>query len=500
MRTLKLLFLTLLLPFVVSAQSTIFSENCGNPSVTTTCTSYTGWQNNSTLTFTASATGPDVRTTLPSSGYAGASGNGNVFFINGVANRFVQISGINTTNYTNLTLSFGILKTTNVSTGSELVVEVSSNGSTYTALSYTLATGGGTSNIYYLKTPTGTIPSTANLRIRFRYTSSTSTCQFRIDDIKLSGCLVPSAPTVTYDSIACDSTVITLPSNSYLQTLSNGTSTSLSNVVNTSGTYYARTVSTVAGCTSVWSQPTTINTTIYATPQITQDPQPIVGIFAPNTTVYFTAHSTYSYIWEISIDNGVTWNSLTVSSPFSTNGDTLFVTFNGTNYNLDGNRFRIVSTNGTCSKQSNYGVLFISTALPIELISFNAKQNGEIVKLTWETASETNNEKFEIERLEYLDNWEVIGTVAGAGFSNTYLLYTFNDLYPIKGPSYYRLKQIDYDGGYEYSDIVGVNYLTKVNTPKKYYDLNGREIYELKYGVPYIETDGNECRKIILIK
>jgi len=190
MTKIKLFFITIcitLIPSLLYSQTTIFSENCGNPSVTTTCTSYTGWQNNSSLTFSASATGPDVRTTLSSSGYAGASGNGNIFFINGVSNRFIQISGINTLNYTSLSLSFGILKTTNASTGSELVVEVSINGNTYTSLSYTLATGSGTSNVYYLKTPTGTIPSTGNLRIRFRYTSSSSTCQFRIDDIKLTG-------------------------------------------------------------------------------------------------------------------------------------------------------------------------------------------------------------------------------------------------------------------------------------------------------------------------
>jgi hypothetical protein len=500
MKTLKLLILTLLLPFIVSAQTTIFSENCGNPSVTTTCTSYTGWQNNGSLTFTASATGPDVRTTLPSSGYAGASGNGNIFFINGVSNRFVQISGINTTNYTSLTLSFGVLKTTNTSTGSELVVEVSTNGSTYTALSYTLATGSGTSNVYYFKTPTGTIPSTGNLRIRFRYTSSSSSCQFRVDDIKLSGCLIPSAPTVTYNSPACDSMVVSLPSNSYLQTLSNGTSTSLSNVIHTSGTYYARTVSTLAGCTSVWSQPTTINATVYTTPQITQDPQPIVTILTANTTVYFIARSTYSYIWETSIDNGVTWDTLTISSPFSVNGDTLFVTFNGSNYNLDWDRFRIVSTNGSCSTQSSYGILFISTSLPIELISFDAEQNNELIKLTWKTATETNNEKFQIERSRDSEKWEAIGTVAGAGFSHTFLSYIFYDLKPNNGPSYYRLKQIDYDGAYEYSKVIAINYLPKSVKPKKYYDLNGREIYELKWDVPYIEIDGNEVRKIMLIK
>src|SRR5689334_14185428 len=63
-------------------QTTIFSENIGSPSATTTIASYTGWQNNGILTFSnGGATNPaDVRNTSASSTYTGASGAGNVFF------------------------------------------------------------------------------------------------------------------------------------------------------------------------------------------------------------------------------------------------------------------------------------------------------------------------------------------------------------------------------------------------------------------------------------
>jgi hypothetical protein len=166
--------------------ATIFSENIGAGTGTTAINTYTGWQNNGILTF--SGTG-DVRNTTASSGYAGASGSGNVFLTN-TSGTYFQISGINTSSYTALSVSFGIYKSTTASTGSELVLEVSSDGITYNPLAFTaLSTGAGTA-VWYLRTATGTIPSTANLRIRFRQTGTTP--QFRIDDVNLTGTLSAS--------------------------------------------------------------------------------------------------------------------------------------------------------------------------------------------------------------------------------------------------------------------------------------------------------------------
>jgi len=90
----------------VKGQVTIFSENMGTPAATTAIASYTGWQNNGVLTFSGTA---DVRNTTVSSGYTGASGGGNIFFTNVIGRDFV-ISGINTSLYNSLTLSFGVYK------------------------------------------------------------------------------------------------------------------------------------------------------------------------------------------------------------------------------------------------------------------------------------------------------------------------------------------------------------------------------------------------------
>ena len=186
MKKIKLFLLTIcitLIPSLLYSQVTIFSENFGTPAATTSVATYTGFQNNGLLTFAGNA---DVRITSPSSGYVGASGNGNLF-VTSTLNTNCVISGINTTNYNTLSLSLAILKTTNASNGFQLGIQVSSNGTTWTDLTFTMATGGGSSNVYTLYTPTGTIPSTANLRIRFIMKSVVTGLQFRIDDVKLTG-------------------------------------------------------------------------------------------------------------------------------------------------------------------------------------------------------------------------------------------------------------------------------------------------------------------------
>ena len=173
----------------VTDAQVIFSENFGIPSGTTSIISYaTGtspatFQNASSLTFSGNG---EIRNTQNSTGYSSASGNGNAYLV-GSSETLLQISGINTSSYTSssLFLSFGIYKNQNNVSGSDLLVEISSNGVDYTTLSYTpLSTGTG-SQKWYLRTTTGTIPSVTNLSIRFRNIGTTATT-YRIDDIELS--------------------------------------------------------------------------------------------------------------------------------------------------------------------------------------------------------------------------------------------------------------------------------------------------------------------------
>ena len=109
-------------------------------------------------------------------------------------------------------------------------------------------------------------------------------------------------------------------------------------------------------------------------------------------------------------------------------------------------------------------------SLPVELTSFSATTIGSTVKLNWQTATEVNNYGFDVERCALSAErqaWEKIGFVNGSGNSNSPKDYSFVDDKISDGkPAYrtdrysYRLKQIDNDGSYSYSDVVKVEALT----------------------------------------
>ncbi|MCX7876835.1 MAG: T9SS type A sorting domain-containing protein [Melioribacteraceae bacterium] len=98
--------------------------------------------------------------------------------------------------------------------------------------------------------------------------------------------------------------------------------------------------------------------------------------------------------------------------------------------------------------------------LPVQLTSFTASLYDNKVKLNWSTATEINNYGFNIERKTENDDWNKIAFVNGNGNSNSPKDYTFVDINPPTGKVFYRLKQIDFDGTYEYSNIVEVDIAT----------------------------------------
>ncbi len=96
------------------------------------------------------------------------------------------------------------------------------------------------------------------------------------------------------------------------------------------------------------------------------------------------------------------------------------------------------------------------TPLPVTLISFEAYKYGNSAILEWATASEHHNSGFDIERSADGHTWIPIGWVpslSGSGYSTRRLDYKFTDAELHFGPNYYRLKQIDFDGKYEYSTL-----------------------------------------------
>jgi hypothetical protein len=95
--------------------------------------------------------------------------------------------------------------------------------------------------------------------------------------------------------------------------------------------------------------------------------------------------------------------------------------------------------------------------LPVELVAFTARNTAEGVQLTWRTASEQNNAGFEVQRRsEKASEWQVLGFVRGAGTTAEAQSYTFLDK-SASGKVQYRLKQIDFDGQFEYSNVIEVD-------------------------------------------
>lgn len=122
----------------------------------------------------------------------------------------------------------------------------------------------------------------------------------------------------------------------------------------------------------------------------------------------------------------------------------------------------------------NDTTISLGSVLPVELISFNASAKNNLVLLTWKTATEVNNNGFEIEKRREQKSeirnqiegksWQKIGFVEGSGTSNTPKEYQFVDNGVSAGQYRYRLKQIDRDGRFEYSSVVEAN----VIAPEQY--------------------------------
>ncbi|MFY0628029.1 MAG: T9SS type A sorting domain-containing protein [Reichenbachiella sp.] len=96
--------------------------------------------------------------------------------------------------------------------------------------------------------------------------------------------------------------------------------------------------------------------------------------------------------------------------------------------------------------------------LPVEIISFSASfKKTNQVDISWQTASEINNDFFTLKKSHDAINWYIIGEVDGNGQSSTVINYAFEDISPLMGTSYYQLTQTDFDGTSETFDPIAVN-------------------------------------------
>jgi hypothetical protein len=152
--------------------------------------------------------------------------------------------------------------------------------------------------------------------------------------------------------------------------------------------------------------------------------------------------------------------------------------FNGTAWENNNNS---VSTTGSCSLTSSlsgtisttaavtkfgfitFGSLTGANPLPVELVEFKGTSLETSIQLEWQTASEINSDHFELQRMNSDKSFTTIGFVKGAGTTTQARYYQFEDKSPYSGRNYYRLKSVDFDGSFDYSETISVNFTG--NTP-----------------------------------
>lgn len=131
------------------------------------------------------------------------------------------------------------------------------------------------------------------------------------------------------------------------------------------------------------------------------------------------------------------------------------------------------SINGTDMGDITYSPgddLDLSQPLPVTLLYFRAAATENGVLIQWSTSSETNNDYFTIERSKNLQDWSVIGTTPGFGNSVVTKKYSFIDNNTSAGRWYYRLKQTDYDGEFEYFDAIEILINSNFSKSSAYYN------------------------------
>jgi len=199
------------------------------------------------------------------------------------------------------------------------------------------------------------------------------------------------------------------------------------------------------------------------------------GIIGGYTTVTQASKTT---------DGGATWSALTFPADFDgssiwsiaykdenvfwlgdVNGNIYYTTDGGANWlkakKTTSNTIYGMSVVGDDMWLSGMGGTLLkghaNPFTPVELVSFNASVSGNEVNLSWQTATEVNNSGFEIEKSLAGTNWSKIGFVKGKGSTSEATTYRFVDSPNKNGKISYRLKQVDFDGSYTYSNVIEVN-------------------------------------------
>jgi hypothetical protein len=205
------------------------------------------------------------------------------------------------------------------------------------------------------------------------------------------------------------------------------------------------------------------NSFAFAVENMPTQTNPVVTIACPGVGQFTDEYSQ----WQ----NGIAGISYITSSSIATDWITIrFGTPNGTvvafgNSPLTwtatntGTYYIHVNTNGFCGQDLNCRNITVQriSPLPITLLSYDVELRYDNVYIDWTTLSELNNDYYSVERSANAKDFDRIAIVKGAGTTTETNIYQYIDITPLTGISYYRIKQIDFDGTFTYTEIKSVN-------------------------------------------
>jgi len=187
-------------------------------------------------------------------------------------------------------------------------------------------------------------------------------------------------------------------------------------------------------------------------------------------TVSFGHRKTSSFSPVVSLEwstDGSTWNAIAYNTPGTASVWQLFTSStlptsieNKSSVSLRWTYSTSVSNTPCDQFAGNYRIddvkVSSAVALPVSLIGFDARKVAAGVRLSFSTATERNNDYFSIERSSNGLDFQSIGMIQGAGNASKTSIYRFVDESPMDGLNFYRLKQVDFDGQFEHSNVVSV--------------------------------------------
>ncbi|MDP4115392.1 MAG: T9SS type A sorting domain-containing protein [Bacteroidota bacterium] len=218
-----------------------------------------------------------------------------------------------------------------------------------------------------------------------------------------------------------------------------------------------------------------------------------LGYSVSSSTVYPSIRFTGRLVNDTLNTMSFTEKTIIAGTGSQTGTDARWGDYNSMSIDPDGLTFwycnQYVQTTGATAWKTRIASFQLNSVVPVELTTFSASLNNNTAALNWKTATETNNRGFEVERADASnDNWQKIGFVPGTGTSTVVREYSFVDNSIKTGSKYsYRLKQMDFDGEFHYSNVIEVEgkYLPRTYSLEQNYPNPFNPSTVIKYAVPF---------------